>query len=128
MAVLVVDANVLIALFDERDALHARAKNALKNASAMELVLPASAYAEMLVGAFRIGLDRAREIDAALASIPVTVVPLTAGVAQNAARLRAASESLRLGDALVLGTGAELHASVLTADRRLARHARVKVI
>ena len=128
MAVLVVDANVLIALFDERDELHARAKNALKNANAMELVLPASAYAEMLVGAFRIGLDRAREIDAALASIPVTVVPLTAGVAQNAARLRAASESLRLGDALVLGTGAELHASVLTADRRLARHARVKVI
>lgn len=128
MAVLVVDANVLIALFDERDAQHARAKTALKSANAMELVLPASAYAEMLVGAFSIGLDRPREIDAALASIPITVVPLTAGVAQSAARLRAASESLRLGDALVLGTGAELNASVLTADRRLARHARVKVI
>lgn len=128
MAVLVVDANVVIALFDERDTLHARAKAALKAAASSALVIPASAYAEILVSSFRAGGDRPQQVDTALASIPISVVPLTADIARRAARIRAGQESLRLADALVLATGAQLDATVLTGDRRLARHAHVRVI
>ena len=128
MARLVVDANVVIALFDERDVLHPKAKDALRGARSDDLELPASAYAELLVGAFRAGADRSSEMDEALAAIPITIVPLTAEIARAAARLRASSASLRLADALALATATARGASLLTGDQRLARHRGVRLL
>jgi len=128
VALLVLDANVVIALLDDRDALHARAEDALDQASGHELVLPASAYAEVLVGAFRAVPDRVDEFDATLARVPVRIEPLSAAIARAAARMRASTSSLLLADALVLATASELGGSVLTADRRLSRHARVRYV
>jgi PIN domain nuclease of toxin-antitoxin system len=49
------------------------------------------------------------------------VHPLDVPVAHAAARLRATHRSVRLPDALVLGTAAVLSATVLTTDRRWPR-------
>ena len=54
----------------------------------------------------------------------ISVVPLTAPIAERAAELRAAHESLRLPDALVLATAQEHGGKLLTYDDRLARTAR----
>lgn len=128
MAILVLDANVVIALLDESDALHERAAESFARVRSEDLVLPASAYAEVLVGPFKMGTHRVAELDATLARVPIRVEPITAIIARTAARLRASSDSLHLADALVLATAAELGASVLTADRRLARHPRVRSV
>jgi len=128
VAILVLDANVVIALLDENDALHERAAESLARVRSEDLVLPASAYAEVLVGPFKIGAHRVAELDATLARVPVRVEPITPVIARAAARLRASSDSLRLADALVIATAGELGASVLTADRRLTRHPRVRMV
>ena len=49
MALIVLDASVIIAHLDPADALHARAVTALTAVSDDDLVLPASALAETLV-------------------------------------------------------------------------------
>jgi PIN domain nuclease of toxin-antitoxin system len=50
--------------------------------------------------------------------------PLTAEVAERAARLRSIHRGLRLPDALVLATADVLEATALTADRAWARISR----
>ena len=55
MALIVLDASVLIALLDPNDALHTAARAALARYAGDDLKLPASAYAESLVGEFHIG-------------------------------------------------------------------------
>jgi predicted nucleic acid-binding protein len=91
-------------------------------------VLPASAYAEMLVGPARRGrqaMVAAREF---VADLALRVEPLSVEIAERAAVLRATHRSLRLPDAFVLATADALDAlSVLTADRtwpRVNRRAR----
>lgn len=128
MAILILDASVVIALLDEHDTLHERSTAALRRVMSDDLVIPASAYAEVLVGPFRRGAEKVAELEGTMARVPIRVEPVNAGVAREAARLRARHDKLRLADALVLATASLLDGSVLTADRGLARHARVRLV
>ena len=120
MALIVLDASVVIAHLDPADALHARAVSALTAVSDDDLVLPASALAETLVSPARRG--RLVEARAAIDSLLIRIEPLTDTIAEGAAGLRAAHRTLRLPDALVIATGDHLDADgVLTADRKWTR-------
>lgn len=123
MALIVVDASVLIALLDPDDALHNAAAAALSRHAGDDLKLPASAYSESLVGPARRGDLRAAKH--AIASLLMDVVPITDRIAEHAADLRARQPKLRLPDALVIATGSTLNADmVLTGDagwRRLGK-------
>lgn len=116
MALTILDAGVIIAIFDSSDAHHAAAREALTRARSQgeELAIPASAYAEVLVGPFRQGASAVAKVDEFLAALPARVEPATREIAANAARLRAQhGAELRLRDALVVATAVELHAALL---------------
>lgn len=128
MAVVVLDASVVIALLDARDAHHPAAVAAMGEARQETLVLPASAYAEILVDPWRRGQAAVAIVRRLVADLGIRVEPLTADVAERAARIRADHGSLRLSDALVLATADALAATALTCDRawpRASRRARV---
>jgi predicted nucleic acid-binding protein len=127
VALIVLDTSVLIGHLDPADALHGAASRALLEHVEDDLHLPASAYAEALVDAGRIGrLEEARENIAALL---LTIVPIDEAVAVRTAIIRGREPTLRLPDALVLACGELLAAdAVLTADRRWARFPRVALI
>jgi predicted nucleic acid-binding protein len=122
VALSVVDAGVVIGLLDSTDLNHEGARRALSNALRRrdELILPASAYSEVLVAPFRAGADAVTKVDTFLASLPARIEPLTDAIARKAAELRAIhGRKLRLPDALVLATAQVLGATrVLTTDRR----------
>jgi len=65
--------------------------------------------------------DRVADARDAIAAMGITVMPLTADIAEGAARLRAAHDSLRLPDAIVLATARCNDAQLLTYDQNLAR-------
>lgn len=117
MALIVLDASVLIAHLDREDVLHAGAEAALKAHAADDLVLPASAYAAALV--VPAAHDRLAEIRAKVHSLAIRIEPLSAEIAERAAGIRARHRSLRLPDALVIATGDALAADeILSGDRR----------
>ena len=122
MGVIVVDAGVVIAVLDASDAHHAAARAALHDALATgaALVLPASAYAEVLVAPFRRDGDAATVVDSFVDALPAKVQPITRPIARAAAQLRAQHGArLRLPDALVVATALDLGADhLLTTDRR----------
>ena len=128
MALTVLDASVVIAFLDADDAHHSAAVGAVGRVRGGQLVLPASAYAETLVDPWRSGAEAVTVVKHFLAELAIQIEPLTADIAERAARLRAAHRSLRLPDALVLATAEALDAIALTADRswaRVSRRARV---
>jgi predicted nucleic acid-binding protein len=115
VALIVVDASVLIALLDPGDALHPSATAALTRCAGDDLKVPASAYSESLVGPARRGQMGAAKN--AIASLLMEVVPITDRIAEDAAELRARHSRLRLPDALVVATGSALSADrILTGD------------
>lgn len=120
MALTVLDAGIVIAALDASDAHHAAAVGALRDAHAAgdALVVPASAYAEALVGPSRKGAVAIGVVDAFLDALPAGVEPVSREVAREAAALRAAhGRALRLPDALVLATAVAIDADlVLTTD------------
>ena len=117
MALTVLDASVVIAFLDPDDALHEAAVVALTEHQHDELVIPASVYAEILVGPYRKGAEAVAEVEAFLADFAVRIEAMTPAIARAAARLRSDSRGLRLPDALVLATADETAAdSVLTGD------------
>lgn len=113
MAVAVLDASVIIAFLDPRDALHDASVAVISEYQQHELVIPASCYAEILVGPYRAGADAVAEVEAFLSDFAVDVQPITSGVARAAARLRSTWTSLRLPDAFVLAAGDEIGADVI---------------
>ena len=116
MALTILDAGIVIAVLDSNDAHHAAARTALTDARnrGEELAVPVSAYAEVLVGPFRQGPAAAAKVDEFLAALPARVEPATREIATAAARLRAQhGTKLRLPDALVVATAAELGAALL---------------
>lgn len=119
MALTVVDASIVIAVLESTDAHHAMAAEALRAARSAEgaqLVLPASAYAEVLVYPERAGAGVAATVRA-FCSQEFVIEPVSASIAEAAARLRARHASLRLPDALVIAAAECLNADVLlTAD------------
>lgn len=117
MALIVLDASVLIAQLDPEDALHSRVKAALHELERDDFVLPASALSETLVLPARTG--RAAQVRAQIDRLRIRIEPLDGQIAEGAAELRGRHRALRLPDALVVATGNVLDADViLTADRR----------
>jgi predicted nucleic acid-binding protein len=122
VALVVLDASVIIAFLDPDDALHDAAVKALTEHQHAALRIPTSAYAEILVAPYRVGGDAVAEVEAFLSDFGVRLQAITAEVARAAARLRSSSRGLRLPDALVLATADELEAAtVLTGDESWAR-------
>jgi predicted nucleic acid-binding protein len=109
------------AILDASDAHHVMARDAL--AAAVErgdtLVVPASAYAECLVGPARRGESALKRLNDFLFDVAAGVEPITRQVAAQAAQLRARHGSrLRLPDALVVALAMHLKADrLLTTDR-----------
>lgn len=107
VALCVVDASVVIAVLDPNDVHHATASAAIWDARRQRgssVIVPASAYARVLVHPARSG-RRALAVVRWFCSEQLTVEPLSAEMAEAAARLRARHKGLRLPDALVIATG-----------------------
>lgn len=121
MGVTVLDAGVVIAGLDASDGHHAAAARALGAARDRgdSFVVPASAYAEILVRPAKRGNTTVARVDAALDALAITVTAADREIARRAATLRARHSSLRLPDALVIATAIELEADrLLTTDQR----------
>ncbi|HEV7527338.1 MAG TPA: PIN domain-containing protein [Solirubrobacteraceae bacterium] len=121
MEALILDASVLIGLLDTADPHHDRAIDDVEAADrqGQPLLLPASAYSEMLVAFAR--ARRLEEARRAISAMGITVVSLTDAIAERAAELRARHNRLRLPDAIVLATAQQLGGQLLSYDRRLSR-------
>lgn len=120
MGLTVLDAGIVIAILDADDGHHAAARSALASRVRARdgLILPASAYAEVLVAPQRQGASAVQAVDAFLAALPATIHPVTPEIARVASGLRAEhGRRLRLPDALVVATAIGLKADrVLTTD------------
>jgi predicted nucleic acid-binding protein len=120
--VIVTDASVLIAHFDETDAHHDRASELLLKAVASPLVASAITVAEVLVGPARAG--RLEEARRAVWTLGVEEVPLASDASARLAALRAET-NLKLPDCCVLLAAQDAGAhTVLSFDDRLAATAR----
>jgi predicted nucleic acid-binding protein len=120
MALIALDASVLIAVLDPADVHHAAGRAALETYADDDLRIPAHTLAEGLVHPARLGKDRdARRL---IAALEIAVDPVDEATAVAAARLRAGHGSaLRMSDALLLGYVEVRKAKrVLTADSRWA--------
>jgi predicted nucleic acid-binding protein len=119
VALIVLDASIVIALLDPKDALHTAALRVSIAHAGEDLRLPASALAETLVVPSRAG--REDEVRAKIQLLDLSVIPISEEIAVEAARLRGTHRSLRLPDALVIASGDILGAdSILTGDRSWA--------
>lgn len=120
MELTILDAGVLIAVLDGGDAHHAAASDVVRVVLARgdRLVLPASAYAEILVAPNRRGGEAVTTVDAFVDALPAAVEPATRAIAAQAAELRARHGArLRLPDALVVATAMVVGARrVITTD------------
>lgn len=128
MAIVVLDASVVIALLDAGDTHHLAAVAAVERARRDTLVLPASAYAEVLVDPWRRGVDAVSVIRTFVTDLGIRIEPLSPDIAERAARLRAQHRGLRLPDTLVLATADALDGVALTCDRawrRVGRRVRI---
>lgn len=122
MGLTVVDAGVIIGVLDADDAHHQAAVRVLTQVigDGDRIAVPASAYAEALVGPARRGTSPRRAVDDFLADLAADVEPITRQTAARAAELRAAhGRRLKLPDALIVATALHLKADrILTTDRR----------
>ncbi len=117
---IVLDASVLIAHFDQHDAVHTRATEHLLDAADQQFGASSITLAEILVGPTRTGHLSAAQ--AALRALDVTELPLPPSAATRLAALRAET-TLKLPDCCVLLAAQDADAAVLTFDDRLAREA-----
>ncbi len=125
MGLIVIDAGVLIGFMDATDAHHAAARRMLAAASTGgdTVALPASAYAEALVGPARRGATESAQVQAFIERFPIRIVSLDPAIALAAAGLRARhGQRMRLPDALVVATAIVMDADLLvTTDRKWPR-------
>lgn len=130
MGLTIVDAGVVIGFLDANDAHHGAAHSALRDAQARQdhLVLPASAFAEVLVGPARSGAAALATVRDLVERVPIAVEPLDAEIAVAAAVLRARHRALKLPDALVIATAGHLDADQLvTTDRGWPTRSRLEL-
>ena len=129
MALVVLDASVLIAFLDSTDTHHTRAVAAIAARRTDELVTPASAYAKTLVRPFQEGAAALARAEQFFTAFAIRIEPLSREIARRAAELRSRRTGLKLPDAIVLATTDSLSATlVLTADAtwpKLNRRARL---
>ena len=122
MALVVLDASIIIGFLDPEDALHGACVAALTDHQHDDLVVPASVHAEILVGPYRAGPEAVSEVEAFISDFGIQIEPINASIARIGARLRSERKSLRLPDALVLACGDEIEADVvLTGDESWAK-------
>ena len=127
MALVVLDAGVVIAVLETTDANHAVAVATLGRHANDDLRVPASALAEALVSPCRRGVEN--EVRQTIENLGLAIVPLDEDIAVLTAALRARHRTVKLPDALVAATGAALEADlVLTTDQRLARLPRFQLV
>jgi len=114
---IVLDASVGIAALSADHAHHSAAAQALASATDTELVLAATSRAEILVGPSRAGglaLIAARDFVNGCETVPVTT-----GIADDTAALRARHRALSIPDAIALVVANLIDAdAVWTFDRR----------
>jgi predicted nucleic acid-binding protein len=118
--VIVLDATVLIAHFDQHDALHTRATEHLLEAADQQFGASSITLAEILVAPTRTGHQA--DALAALRALDVTEIPLPPNAATRLAALRVETV-LKLPDCCVLLAAQDVDGTVLTFDDRLAREA-----
>lgn len=118
MGKVVLDSSVLLGHLDTEDALHQASREALEQREKAEFVIPASVFAEVMVGARRLGDRTAKRLEQTIDDLVAEVHPIDREVAWATAGVRARRKEIRLPDALVLATGEVLDAEVLTADKR----------
>ena len=118
MTTVVLDAGVIIGALDSADEHHQASVTALAGLLRDDLVVPASVLAEVLVRPCSRGPKVVQSVERFLGDLGARIHPLDERVAHAAARLRAAHASVRLPDALTVGTAAVLGGTVLTTDKR----------
>jgi predicted nucleic acid-binding protein len=118
VALIALDASVLIALLDPNDVHHPAARTRLEAYAQDDLRIPAHTLAEALVHPMRAGKDR--EARRLIAALEIAVDPVDEPIAVAAAKLRARlGTALRMPDALVIAYADVLKAMrLLTADAR----------
>ena len=115
---IVLDASVLIAHLDARDAHHDRAEEVLVTAAGQELIASPITIAEVLTGPARAG--RLADAQSALRLLGVREQPLSRDAAARLAQLRATTQ-LKLPDCCVLLAAQETSAGMVASfDERLA--------
>ncbi len=121
MARVALDADVVIAFLDAADDQHHRAVETLRPclAAGEEIVLGASVYAEIMVRPIARHTDA--KVDAFLAAINATVIPIDRPSARLAAEPRGRHRSRRPHDARSLAAAITADAELLTLDSRLVR-------
>jgi predicted nucleic acid-binding protein len=119
--VIVLDANVLIAHFDQHDAHHTAATEHLLDLADRPFGASSITLAEVLVAPARTRALPAAQ--AALRALAVAELPLPPNASERLAILRVET-GLKLPDCCVLLTAEGAAGTVLTFDDRLAREAR----
>lgn len=122
MGLVVLDAGVVIGALDSDDRHHQTSLAELTKArnAGDSVALPASAYAEVMVGPAHSGAAAEDVVRRLLDRFPIAVAPLDREIAEVAAELRARHrDALLLPDALVVATALALRADrLITTDRR----------
>jgi len=118
---IVLDANVLIALFDPADASHTKAEAVLLAHADEHLAMPALTFAEFLIRPTATGVAARAELF--VANMGIIVSPLLADDSRHLAGIRTAS-GLKMPDAVVLWLALGASAKLLTFDDHLATAAR----
>lgn len=123
MGLTVLDAGVVIATLEQTDAHHGSARRAVSETRSRgdRLILPAAAYAEVLVNPSQRGAEAVATVDAFIDALPAFIEPISRDIAAAAAMLRARhGRAVRLPDALVLATAQIMSADkVITTDAHL---------
>ena len=122
MALALLDSSALVAFLDRSDSLHAAARAAIaESARAGRLLSSTVVYAELLTGALR-GHHDPQLVRAAVRELGIEFVAVDLEVADQAARLRARLDWLRLPDAIIVATGQQrVVTTVVTGDRSWQR-------
>ena len=124
MGAVILDASIVLGLFDPKDTLHAGSAEVVRRrrGAGDRFIVPASVLAEVLLGAMRRGEQEMQVRRGQVVAAFGAPYPLDEDVALAAARRRVRHSELRLSDAVVLGTADVVNASVVvTGDRRWRR-------
>ena len=117
---IILDANILIGLFDPYDLKHALSEQLLIDHGNERLALSALTLTEFLIRPAAVG--KAAQAEDFVTDMGIIVIPLLAQDARHIAQVRAVS-GLKLPDAVVLWLAQSSVASVMTMDERLAKAA-----
>lgn len=121
MACIVLDASVLIALWDDSDAHHAWALEFFNSTLTHDLAISALTHAEVMVRPIR--NQMLALFDSGIRGLNLQVVPVTGTDSAEMASIRA-SHGLAMPDSVVVAAARRVEGALATCDRRLAKVAR----